>query len=149
MVFTIILSFFFALSFSAYYGLNPKIEVILFLIPFTIFSFALYAALTSNISIARKQKGVFIAAILFGLFSGMGFSSGFSIQIGSQQSKLILMLETVLGFGGAVFLMLIGILTLVLGLRKIFKLSNRIWVLGASIVVASISLPMLLIQMFN
>ena len=141
-------SFFLALITGVYGDLNLKMEVFRFLIPLIVFSFALFAALTYKDTFVKKEKVIFLAVILFGLFNGIGFSSGFNFELVSYENNFTPIVGATLGVGTAVFLIILSIVALVLVLKRIVSLSNKNWLLGASLLVASCALPIVFVRMF-
>tara|TARA_B110000090_G_scaffold23994_1_gene23686 strand:- start:2778 stop:3230 length:453 start_codon:yes stop_codon:yes gene_type:complete len=141
-------SFFLALITGVYGDLNLKMEVFRFLIPLIVFSFALFAALTYKDTFVKKEKVIFLAVILFGLFNGIGFSSGFNFELVSSENNFTPIVGATLGVGTAVFLIILSIVALVLVLKRIVSLSNKNWLLGASLLVASCALPIVFVRMF-
>lgn len=143
------ISFFVALITSIYSDLIVKTELFRFLIPITTFSIALFVAFTYGEVFVKKEKAVFFGVIFFGLFNGVGFSSGFNFKHVSHQDNFIPIVGATLGVGAAVFLMVLSIETLVLVLKRIIPLSNKNWILGASLLVACCALPIVFARMFH
>ncbi len=134
-----------SLGLSAYGVLKVDVGLIEFLIPVTI-------ALTALFNLYRELKntsntGIYftgLATAFFGLIHGFGFSNYFNMLMAEEENKLgpLLGFATGIEFSQVAIILLILILAWlvqdVLGLRK------RYFILGSSILIVLITIPMLL-----
>ena len=133
-----------SLALSAYDVLKVDVGLIEFLIPVTI-------ALTALFNIYRVIKdqgntGIFftgLATAFFGLIHGFGFSNYFNMLMAEEEHKL----GPLLGFATGIELSQVAIIMLVLllawFLQDVLGLKKRHFVLGASILIVLITIPML------
>ena len=133
-----------SLALSAYNILTVDVGLIEFLIPVTI-------ALTALFNIYRLQKEKSHAGILFtslataffGLIHGFGFSNYFNMLMAEEENKL----SPLLGFATGIELSQVAIILIVLLmvwlLQDVFGLKKRYFVLGSSILIVLITIPML------
>ena len=127
----------------------PKIDIIRFLIPFTIFSLAIFNVLSVKNLIRSKEKYVFLFAIFFGFFNGLGSSIDLISQFERNESELVPIIEVTLGAGAAVFITVLGLLTLFTLLRMMPRFNKRILILAFSIVILALSIPLMFGQVFE
>lgn len=134
-----------SLALSVYETVTVNASYIEFLIPVTIFCTALY-----NIAIAKRKQednssivhGT--ATVLFGFIHGFGFSNYFKMMMADEPNKL----GPLLGFAGGIevsqLVIILSALTLGWMVLKGIKLSRQWYVIGASVIVAIITIPMLI-----
>ncbi|MFY9242483.1 MAG: HupE/UreJ family protein [Polaribacter sp.] len=146
---SIVLAYMFGMVLVVYGNFIPKLEIIKFLIVFSIFSLALFNFFSIKRVLKSKHKFVFIFAILFGFFNGLGSSSDLLGNLKRNESGLIPMIEVALGLGTAILIAILLLLTMVTLLRKVPKVEKKTWVLAFSIIIFGLSLPLIFSQMFN
>ena len=127
----------------------PKIDIIRFLIPFTIFSLAIFNVLSVKNLIRSKEKYVFLFAIFFGFFNGLGSSIDLISQFERNESELIPIIEVAIGAGAAVLITVLGLLILFTLLRMIPRLDKKILIITFSIVILGLSIPLMFGQVFE
>ena len=127
----------------------PKIDIIRFLIPLTIFSLAMFNVLSVKNRIRSKEKYVFLFALFFGFFNGLGSSTDIVSQFERNESKLLPIIEVALGAGAVVLITVLGLLFLFTLLRMIPRFKNKILILGLSIVILGLSIPLMIGQVFE
>lgn len=127
----------------------PKIDIIRFLIPFTVFSLAIFNVLSVSKRLRIKKKYVFLFALFFGFFNGLGSSTDIVSQFERNESELLPIMEVALGAGTSVFIIVLGLLILFTLLRKIPRLKKRILTLAFSIVILGLSIPLMFGQIFE
>lgn len=133
-----------SLGLSAYGVLQVDVQLIEFLIPVTIALTALF-----NIYRALKKEGntgIFftgLATAFFGLIHGFGFSNYFNMLMAEEEHKL----GPLLGFAAGIELSQVAIIMIVLLLvwllQDVLGLKKHYFVLGASILIVFITIPML------
>ena len=134
-----------SLAFSAYDVLKVDVGLIEFLIPVTI-------ALTGLFNIYRMLKkqgntGMFftgLATAFFGLIHGFGFSNYFNMLMAEEEEKL----SPLLGFATGIEFSQVAIIMVVLLLAWLFQdvlgLKKNYFILGSSILIVLITIPMLI-----
>ena len=134
-----------SLGLSAYGVLQVDVGLIEFLIPVTI-------ALTALFNLYRVLKdqgntGIFftgLATAFFGLIHGFGFSNYFNMLMAEEENKL----GPLLGFATGIEFSQVAIIMVVLLLAWLFQdvlgLSKKHFILGTSILVVLITIPMLI-----
>lgn len=127
----------------------PKIDIIRFLIPFTIFSLAIFNVLSVKNRIRSKGKYVFLFAIFFGFFNGLGSSTDIISQFERNEREFLPIIEVALGAGTSVFIIVLGLLILFTLLRKIPRFNKKILILVSSIVIIGLSVPLIFGQIFE
>jgi len=127
----------------------PKIDIIRFLIPFTIFSLAIFNVLSVKNLIRSKEKYVFLFAIFFGFFNGLGSSIDLISQFERNESELVPIIEVAIGAGAAVLITVLGLLILFTLLRMIPRLDKKILIITFSIVILGLSIPLMFGQVFE
>jgi hypothetical protein len=127
----------------------PKIDIIRFLIPFTVFSLAIFNVLSVNKRLRIKKKYVFLFAVFFGFFNGLGSSTDLISQFERNESELLPIIEVALGAGTSILIIVLGLLTLFTLLRKIPRFNKKILILGLSIVILVLSIPLMFGQIFE
>jgi hypothetical protein len=141
-------SYFAGITLIFYGNLNFKLDIIKFIIPVILFSFAIINILFSINSLKFRESVSFFFVILFGFFNGLGSSTDLKLLFSNNNVELIPILEVILGFGASVSIMIFLMLSVNLLLQKIVPLSKVKWIVGYSIIVIFISLPMIFKQLF-
>ncbi|MEM1258087.1 MAG: HupE/UreJ family protein [Bacteroidota bacterium] len=134
-----------SLALSAYDILKVDVGLIEFLIPVTI-------AMTALFNLYRVLKnegntGIFftgLATAFFGLIHGFGFSNYFNMLMAEEAHKLgpLLGFATGIEFSQVAIIMLVLLLAWLL--QDILGLKKRYFVLGSSILIVLITIPMLM-----
>ncbi len=134
-----------SLALSAYDVLKVDVGLIEFLIPVTIALTALF-----NIYRVLKSKGntgiyfTGLATAFFGLIHGFGFSNYFNMLMAEEEQKL----TPLLGFATGIELSQVAIILLVLLLawlvQDILGLKKDYFILGTSILIVMVTIPMLI-----
>ena len=139
----------FSLILAAYKVVNVNSELIEFLIPLTILITAVVNIILSRgTSKTTKTNINLIFALFFGLVHGLGFSTYFRMLIGSQEDKLLPLLEFALGVEGAQIIVVFIILILGFIFQKILRFSKKEWILMISSIVIGFVLPILIDSFF-
>ena len=137
---------------SAYgllFEMNKKnIEIVEFLIPFTIFVTGVVNIFTAKKSSTGKQNTNLIFAVVFGLIHGLGFSNYITRLVSGDDNKLLILSEFALGIEAAQIIIVIGILIIGTLLQNFFRVSRRDWILVCSSIVIGFSLQMMLDRVF-
>lgn len=134
-----------SLSLSAFEVLTVNVGVIEFFIPITIALTALYNLWTVKKSDGEQNFNVhLVATTFFGLIHGFGFSNYFKMMIADEENKLGPLLGFATGIEVSQVLILIFALLLAFICRTVFGLKKRYFILGASIIVLLITIPMLI-----
>lgn len=137
---------------SAYgllFEMNKKnIEIVEFLIPFTIFFTGVVNVFTAKKSSAGKQNTNLIFAVVFGLIHGLGFSNYITRLVSGDDNKLLILSEFALGIEAAQIIIVIGILIIGTLLQNFFRVTKRDWILVCSSIVIGFSLQMMLDRVF-
>jgi hypothetical protein len=132
-----------------YFDLSVKLDLVKLLILFFIFSLAVWNILALKKPFKNATKYIFLFAILFGFFNGIGISSDFLPQLENNESEIIPLLEVIFAVGTSVliiFLILLSFVTLVKKIPKIDKKKNTLFL---SVVVIGILVIQLIHQIFN
>jgi len=134
-----------SLALSAFGILTVNVGIIEFLIPITIALTALY-----NLWTVKKANGEqnfkvhLVATTFFGLIHGFGFSNYFKMMMADEENKL----SPLLGFATGIEFSQVSILVVALLLafvcQTVLGLKKRYYILGASIIVLLITIPMLI-----
>jgi hypothetical protein len=132
-----------------YGNVIPKIDIIRFLIPFTVFSLAIFNVLSVNNRIGSNEKYVFLFPLFFGFFNGLGSSADIISQFERHESEFVSIIEVALGAGASVFVIILILLTLFTLLRKIPRFDKRVSILTFSIAVLVLSIPLMFGQVFG
>jgi hypothetical protein len=148
MIISLATSYFIGLFLVIYVNLNVRLELLNFIIPMIILVFALTKGLTYEYSFNSKEKISFLFVCLFGFFNGLGSSTNIDQLFSRLEIGLISILEVVIGMGASVSILFLLIIGVSLLLQKIVPLTKVKWVVGVSIVVFFVSLPVLLKQIF-
>lgn len=134
-----------SLALSAYDVLTVDVGLIEFLIPVTI-------ALTALFNIYRILKnegntGIFftgLATAFFGLIHGFGFSNYFNMLMAEEEQKLGPLLGFATGIEFSQVAIIMVVLLLAWLLQDIFGLKKKQFILGSSILIVLITIPMLI-----
>lgn len=138
-----------SLILAAYKVVHVNSELIEFLIPLTILITAVVNIILSRgTSKATKTNINLFFALFFGLIHGLGFSTYFRMLIGSQEDKLLPLLEFALGVEGAQIIVVFIILILGFIFQKILRFSKKEWILMISSIVIGFVLPILIDSVF-
>lgn len=134
-----------SLALSAYDVLKVDVGLIEFLIPVTI-------ALTALFNIYRALKnegntGIFftgLATAFFGLIHGFGFSNYFNMLMAEEEQKMGPLLGFATGIEFSQVAIIMMVLLFVWLLQDVFDLKKKHFVLGSSILIVLITIPMLI-----
>lgn len=133
-----------SLILAAYNVVRVNSDLIEFLIPLSIFITALVNIILSRGNTKNTKTNInLIFALFFGLIHGLGFSTYFRMIIGSQEDKLLPLLEFALGVEGAQIIVVFFILLFGFVFQNIFRFSKKEWVLMISSIVIGVVLPIL------
>ncbi|MGJ8591747.1 MAG: HupE/UreJ family protein [Aquaticitalea sp.] len=134
-----------SLAMASYGIISVDGKLVEFLIPMTIMVVALYNVFTAGKKAPTEKIGIlFLTTLFFGLIHGLGFANYFSKRIGTEENKLIKMLEFSLGIEIAQIIIVFIVLFLGFLCQTIFRFSRRDWVVVVSAVVVGLVIPMLL-----
>lgn len=136
------------LALSAYGVLNISMDLIEFLIPFTIFITGVINIVNSNKKPTKKDNTNLIFALFFGLIHGLGFSNYFKMMIGQQEDKLLPLIEFALGIELAQIIIVFGIIFLGLVFQNFLKVTKRDWILVCSSIVIGFAIQMMTERVF-
>ncbi|MGJ8743914.1 HupE/UreJ family protein [Polaribacter sp.] len=148
LVISIVLSYFIAIILAVYGNVVPQLPIIKFLILLTIFSLAIKNIWGSFHSFKNTEKYIFLHAVLFAFFNGLGSSSVLLLNLESNESEFFPIIEVVLGTGASVFLMVLGLITVFTFLRLIPKVSKINSTIICSLIIIGIILPKIIGQIF-
>jgi ABC-type nickel/cobalt efflux system permease component RcnA len=129
---------------ATYNVVRVKLSYIEFMIPVTIFVFAIYNVFTAGKIVKNgKYNFMIMIALFFGCIHGLGFAHGFDKIIGNH-TKFISLLEFSLGIeaaqlGIAIVLFFIGLI-----FKTLFRFSNRDWTLVISSIIIGLVIPILI-----
>ena|SRR5210317_2090468 len=133
-----------SLILAAYNVVRVSSDLVEFLIPLTIFITAVVNIMLSRGNTKDTKTNInLIFALFFGLIHGLGFSTYFRMLIGSQEDKLLPLLEFALGVEGAQIVVVLIILFFGFIFQNIFRFSKKEWILMISSVVIGFVLPIL------
>jgi len=133
-----------SLILAAYNVVRVSSDLVEFLIPLTIFITAVVNIMLSRGNTKDTKTNInLIFALFFGLIHGLGFSTYFRMLIGSQEDKLLPLLEFALGVEGAQIIVVLIILFFGFIFQNIFRFSKKEWILMISSVVIGFVLPIL------
>lgn len=133
-----------SLALSAFDVLTVNVGLIEFLIPVTIALTALY-----NLWTVKKDDGGLnfkvhmISTTFFGLVHGFGFSNFFKMMMADEENKIAPLFGFATGIELSQVLILIFALLMAFVCRTLIGLKKRYFMLGASIIVLLITIPML------
>lgn len=142
-------SYFIGITSVFYAGLNVKLDVLKIIIPLIIFSLATMNVFLYSNNFKGKENISLLFVILFGFFNGIGSSINIDLLISRHEVVLIPIVEAVIGFGAAVSILVLLLMTINLLLQKIGKLEKVKWIIGCTIIVFCISLQLVLKQIFQ
>lgn len=131
-----------------YGNVFPKLTIINFLISLTIFSLAIKNIWGSFQSFKNTEKYIFLHAVLFSFFNGLGSSTDLLSKLERNERAFFPIIEVVLGFGVSVFLMVIALITVFTFLRQIPKVGKRNSTLICSLIIIGVVLSKIIGQIF-
>lgn len=133
-----------SLILAAYNVVRVNSDLVEFLIPLSIFITAVVNIILSRGNTKNTKTNInLIFALFFGLIHGLGFSTYFRMIIGSQEDKLLPLLEFALGVEGAQIIVVFFILLFGFVFQNIFRFSKKEWILMISSIVIGVVLPIL------
>ena len=134
-----------SLLLGVYDIINLKVNVVEWLIPFTIIIMALYNIFTAGKASKKSNPIIIVCLVLFfGLIHGLGFSTYFKMMTASAESKLLPLLEYTLGIEVAQIIIVFVVLIFSFIGQSVFRFSLRDWVMVISAIVVGMIIPMLL-----
>ncbi|WP_405294985.1 HupE/UreJ family protein [Algibacter sp. Ld11] len=134
-----------SLVMAAYGVVTVNGAVVEFLIPVTILIAALFNVFTAGKGAQKEKVGVlFLTTLFFGLIHGLGFAREFKMLLGSNDNKILLLLEFALGIELAQIIIVFIVLFLGYLVQTIFRFSKRDWVMVISSIVVGLVIPMIL-----
>ena len=123
-----------------------KVNLVEFLIPFTILIVGFFNIFTSGKS--SKQESISVVgfiALFLGIIHGLSTAGYFkTTTFGSPQSKLLPMLEFSLGIEASQIIVVFIVLLLSYIVQNVFRFSKRDWTLVMSSFVIGVVLPMII-----
>ena len=128
------------------YGIiNLKVNVVEWLIPFTIIIMALYNVLTAGKASKQSNPIIIVCLVLFfGFIHGLGFANSFKALVSSNESMLLSVIEFALGLELGQFVIVFCVLFFSFIGQTIFRFSSRDWLMGLSSVVIGLMLPLII-----
>lgn len=134
-----------SLILATYGAVKISANIIEFLIPVTILIVALFNVFTSGKGAQKEKIGIlFISTLFFGIVHGLGFAREFKLLVGSDDNKLITLLEFALGIEIAQVIIVFLVLFLGYLFQTVFRFSKRDWIMVVSAIVVGLVIPMLL-----
>ncbi len=134
-----------SLLLGVYDIINLKVNVVEWLIPFTIIIMALYNVFTAGKKSKHSNPIIIICMVLFfGLIHGLGFANAFGSVVRSDESTLLSVIEFGLGLELGQFVIVFCVLFFGFLGQTIFRFSIRDWVMVLSAVVIGLMLPLVL-----
>lgn len=134
-----------SLYLSVYGILVMNVALIEFLIPLTILTTSLFNLIYATSS--EENKSVLLhllATAFFGLIHGFGFSNYFNMLMSEEEDKL----TPLLGFAGGIeisqILLVLSVLLLNYVMISVFKITSKVYVIIASILIILVTIPMLI-----
>ncbi len=134
-----------SLYLSVYGILVMNVALIEFLIPLTILTTSLFNLIYATSS--EENKSVLLhllATAFFGLIHGFGFSNYFNMLMSEEEDKL----TPLLGFAGGIeisqALLVLSVLLLNYVMISVFKITSKVYVIIASILIILVTIPMLI-----
>lgn len=116
-----------------------------FLIPVTILMTVLFNFMYVRVNSEHKSVLVqVLATAFFGLIHGFGFSNYFKMLVAGEGSKLSPLLGFAAGIEISQVLIVFIILTLAFLFQSIFNLRQGLFIIGASTLIALITIPMVI-----
>ena len=135
------------LALSAYNLVYIEMDIVEFLIPFTILLTGLYNVMFISKS-SKFLRMSFLFAFIFGLIHGLGFSSYFKILVDDFENKLFPLIEFAIGIEIAQIIVTVFVLILNFTILNILKRQRRDWIIVVSSIIIGIVIPMLLERKF-
>lgn len=133
-----------SLAFSVYGLVTMDVSLIEFLIPVTILFTALFNLwLTVKTKVNQSTAIHLWATAFFGLIHGFGFSNYFKMLMAEEEQKLIPLLGFATGIELSQVFIILCILLLSYVLQTVFKVRSKWFMVGASIIIIAIVIPML------
>ena len=128
------------------YGIiNLKVNVVEWLIPFTIILMALYNVFSAGKSSKRSNPVIIVCLVLFfGLIHGLGFANAFVSVVRSDESTLLSIIEFAFGLELGQFVIVFCVMFFGFLGQTIFRFSIRDWIMVLSAVVIGLMLPLIL-----
>lgn len=128
------------------YGIiNLKVNVVEWLIPFTIILMALYNVFSAGKSSKHSNPVIIVCLVLFfGLIHGLGFANAFVSAVRSDESTLLSIIEFAFGLELGQFVIVFCVLFFGFLGQTIFRFSIRDWIMVLSAVVIGLMLPLIL-----
>ena len=134
-----------SLIMAAYGVITVNGAIVEFLIPVTIMVAALFNVFTAGKGAQKEKVGIlFLTTLFFGLIHGLGFAREFKMLLGSNDNKILLLLEFALGIELAQIIIVFIVLFLGYLVQTIFRFSKRDWVMVISSIVVGLVIPMIL-----
>ena len=134
-----------SLLLGVYNIINLKVNVVEWLIPFTIIIMALYNVFTAGKTSKQSNPIIIICLVLFFvLIHGLGFANAFEALVRSDESTLLSIIEFALGLELGQFVIVFCVLFFGFFGQTIFRFSSRDWVMVLSAVVIGLMLPLIL-----
>jgi hypothetical protein len=128
------------------YGIiNLKVNVVEWLIPFTIIIMALYNVLIAGKASKQSNPIIIVCLVLFfGFIHGLGFANSFKALVSSNESMLLSVIEFALGLELGQFVIVFCVLFFSFIGQTIFRFSRRDWLMVLSSVVIGLMLPLII-----
>ena len=128
------------------YGIiNLKVNVVEWLIPFTIIIMALYNVLTAGKASKQSNPIIIVCLVLFfGFIHGLVFANSFKALVSSNESMLLSVIEFALGLELGQFVIVFCVLFFSFIGQTIFRFSSRDWLMVLSSVVIGLMLPLII-----
>jgi hypothetical protein len=128
------------------YGIiNLKVNVVEWLIPFTIIIMALYNVLIAGKASKQSNPIIIVCLVLFfGFIHGLGFANSFKALVSSNESMLLSVIEFALGLELGQFVIVFCVLFFSFIGQTIFRFSSRDWLMVLSSVVIGLMLPLII-----
>ena len=128
------------------YGIiNLKVNVVEWLIPFTIILMALYNVFSAGKSSKHSNPVIIVCLVLFfGLIHGLGYANAFVSVARSDESTLLSIIEFAFGLELGQFVIVFCVLFFGFLGQTIFRFSIRDWIMVLSAVVIGLMLPLIL-----
>lgn len=134
-----------SLALSAYDIVRVNVSWIEFLIPVTIALTALFNLYRIYVKSEMKSLGFLsLATAFFGLVHGFGFSNYFNMMMAEEENKLFPLLGFATGIEFSQVVIVFLVLLLAYLVLDVLKISQRIFIILASILIFIITIPMLI-----
>ncbi|MGI9550163.1 MAG: HupE/UreJ family protein [Aurantibacter sp.] len=134
-----------SLALSVYGLLVMETDLIEFLIPITICLTAIFNII--YVSVVDGKGSILLhllAAIFFGLIHGFGFSNYFRMLMAEETDKLTPLLGFATGIEFSQVAIILAVLFLAYFFQSILKLRRSLFIIGVSILLLLITIPMLI-----